>query len=283
MSLQSTANADQIAYWNNAAGETWAALQDRLDRQIELLGLRAIEAGAPQPGERVLDIGCGCGQTSFELARRVGPTGQVLGADISAPMLEVARERAAQATGAQVSFLQADAQTHAFPKGGFDLAFSRFGVMFFDDPAAAFRNIGAALRPGGRLAFVCWRPMLENAWMATPLFAALPLLPPLPPPDPTAPGPFAFADPDRVQAILGEAGFEAIDIQAHDQPIGGNDLDETVAMALKVGPLGAVLREHPHLRDKVVGAIREALAPHVTPDGVMLPSATWIVTARASR
>src|SRR5690606_29155530 len=157
--------------------------------------------------------------------------GQVLGADISAPMLEVARERAAQATGAQVSFLQADAQTHAFPKGGFDLAFSRFGVMFFDDPAAAFRNIGAALRPGGRLAFVCWRPMLENAWMATPLFAALPLLPPLPPPDPTAPGPFAFADPDRVQAILGEAGFEAIDIQAHDQPIGGNDLDETVAMA----------------------------------------------------
>ncbi|MDF2901645.1 MAG: SAM-dependent methyltransferase, partial [Phenylobacterium sp.] len=197
MSLQSTANADQIAYWNNAAGETWAALQDRLDRQIEPLGLRAIEAGAPQPGERVLDIGCGCGQTSFELARRVGPSGRVLGVDISAPMLEVARQRAAGAA-ANVSFIEADAQTHAFQNGGFDLAISRFGVMFFDDPTAAFRNIGAALRPGGRLSFVCWRPMLENAWMATPLFAAMPLLPPLPPPDPAAPGPFAFADPERV-------------------------------------------------------------------------------------
>ena len=281
MSLQSTANADQIAYWNNAAGETWAALQDRLDRQIEPLGLRAIEASAPQPGERVLDIGCGCGQTSFELARRVGPSGRVLGVDISAPMLEVARQRAAGAA-ANVSFIEADAQTHALQKGGFDLAVSRFGVMFFDDPTAAFRNIGAALRPGGRLAFVCWRPMLENAWMATPLFAAMPLLPPLPPPDPAAPGPFAFADPERVRNILTGAGFEAVDIQPHDQPIGGNDLDQTVAMALKVGPLGAVLREHPHLRDGVVGAIREALAPHVTPKGVMLPSATWIVTARTS-
>ena len=279
MSLQSTANADQIAYWNNAAGETWAALQDRLDRQIEPLGLRAIEAGAPQPGERVLDIGCGCGQTSLELARRVGTAGRVLGVDISSPMLEVARKRAI-AAAANVSFIEADAQTHAFPKGGFDLAVSRFGVMFFDDPTAAFRNIGAALRPGGRLSFVCWRPMLENAWMATPLFAAMPLLPPLPPPDPAAPGPFAFADPERVRSILTGAGFEAVDIQPHDQPIGGNDLDQTVAMALKVGPLGAVLREHPHLRDGVVGAIRDALAPHVTPNGVMLPSATWIVTAR---
>lgn len=276
MTVQSAANADQIAYWNNAAGETWAALQDRLDRQIESLGLRAIEAAAPQPGERVLDIGCGCGQTSFELGRRVGPAGQVLGVDISAPMLEVARRRA----GTGVSFLEADAQTHPFDRGGFDLAVSRFGVMFFDDPTAAFANIGAALRPGGRLAFVCWRPMLENAWMATPLLAALPLLRPLPPPDPLAPGPFAFADPDRVRAILTGAGFEAIDIQPHDQLIGGNDLDQTVAMALKVGPLGAVLRENPELGDSVVSAIRKALAPHVTPDGVLLPSATWIVTAR---
>lgn len=280
MTVESGANADQIAYWNNTAGETWAALQDRLDRQIEPLGLRAMDAGAPQAGERVLDIGCGCGQTSLELAQRVGPSGQVLGVDISEPMLEVARRRGGEA-GTSVSFLAADAQTKAFPPGGFDFAFSRFGVMFFDDPAAAFANVAAALRPGGRLAFVCWRPMLENPWMSVPMFAALPLLPPMPPPaDPTAPGPFAFADPERLRSILAGAGFADIDIAPHDQPIGGNDLDQTVAISLRVGPLGAVLRENPELKDGVVGAIREALAPHVTPQGVLLPSATWIVTAK---
>lgn len=279
MTVESGANADQIAYWNNSAGATWAELQDRLDRQIEPLGLRAMEVGAPKPGERVLDIGCGCGQTSLELAQRVGPAGQVSGVDISEPMLEVARRRGGAA--ANVSFLASDAQTQVFPPGGFDLAFSRFGVMFFDDPTAAFRNIAAALTPGGRLAFVCWRPMLENPWMGVPMFAALPLLPPMPPPaDPTAPGPFAFADPERLRAILAAAGFADIDIQPHDQLIGGNDLEQTVAMSLRVGPLGAVLRENPELKDGVVGAIRQALAAYVTPQGVLLPSATWIVTAK---
>lgn len=281
MTVESGANADQIAYWNNAAGETWAALQDRLDRQIEPLGRRAMDAGAPKGGERVLDIGCGCGQTSLELAQRVAPAGQVLGVDISEPMLEVARRRGGEAGATNVSFLAADAQTQAFPPGGFDLAFSRFGVMFFDDPAAAFGNIAAALAPGGRLAFVCWRPMLENPWMSVPMFAALPLLPPMPPPaDPTAPGPFAFADPERLRGILASAGFVDIAIAPHDQQIGGNDLEQTVAMSLRVGPLGAVLRENPELKDGVVGAIREALTQYVTPQGVMLASATWIVTAK---
>ncbi len=281
MTVDSGANADQIAYWNNSAGATWAALQDRLDRQIEPLGQRAMDAGAPKAGEQVLDIGCGCGQTSLELAQRVGPTGQVLGVDISEPMLEVARRRGGEAGMANVSFLAADAQTQAFPPGGFDLAFSRFGVMFFDDPTAAFRNIAAALRQDGRLAFVCWRPLAENPWMGAPMQAALSLLPPMPPPaDPTAPGPFAFADPERLRGILAAAGLVEIDIAPHDQMIGGNDLDETVAMSLRVGPLGAVLRENPELKDDVVGAIREALARHVTPQGVMLASATWIVTAK---
>ncbi len=281
MTVDSGANADQIAYWNNSAGATWAALQDRLDRQIEPLGQRAMDAGAPKAGEQVLDIGCGCGQTSLELAQRVGPSGQVLGVDISEPMLEVARRRGGEAGLANVSFLAADAQTRAFPPGGFDLAFSRFGVMFFDDPTAAFRNIAAALRPDGRLAFVCWRPLAENPWMGAPMQAALSLLPPMPPPaDPTAPGPFAFADPERLRGILAAAGLVDIDIAPHDQMIGGNDLDETVAMSLRVGPLGAVLRENPELKDGVVGAIREALARHVTPQGVMLASATWIVTAK---
>lgn len=279
MTVQSTANADQIAYWNALAGETWAALQDRLDRQIEPLGLEAIAALDPRPGERILDIGCGCGQTSLELAQRAGA---VTGADISEPMLTVARRRAAEA-GADIAFLVADAQTHAFEPASFDAAFSRFGVMFFEDPPAAFANVARALKPGGRLAFVCWRPMAENAWMSAPFAAALPHLPTEalpPPPDPTAPGPFAFADPDRVRGILAKAGFADVEIRGHDRKVGGNDLETTVALSLRVGPLGALLREQPQLKDTVVAAIREALAPHAGPDGVFLPSATWIVTAR---
>jgi SAM-dependent methyltransferase len=280
MTVESAANADQIAYWNAQAGVTWAELQDRLDRQIEPLGLAAMAALDPRPGERVLDIGCGCGQTTVELAARVGDTGSVLGVDISAPMLEIARRRAAAAGAGHVQFLEADAQTHAFAPRKLDAAFSRFGVMFFEDPTAAFRNIASGIAPGGRLGFVCWRGMAENAWMTIPLSAALPFIPPPSPPEPGAPGPFAFADPDRVRGILQAAGFGDIEIAPHDQPVGGNDLDATLGVSLRVGPLGAVLREQPELRGKITDAVRQALEPHLTPKGVFMPSATWIVTAR---
>lgn len=278
MTVQSSANADQITYWNAVAGETWAAQQERLDRQIEPLGLEAMAALAPKPGERILDIGCGCGQTSLELAERGA---SVQGVDISEPMLAVAKRRAAEA-GADIAFLAADAQTQAFPQAAFDAAFSRFGVMFFGDPPAAFANIAKALKPGGRLAFVCWRPIAENAWMSAPFAAALPHVPQdalPPPPEPNAPGPFAFADPDRVRDILGQAGFTDIEIRPYDRKIGGNDLETTVGLSLKVGPLGALLRDRPELTDTVVDAIREGLRPHCSDDGVFLPSATWIVTA----
>ncbi|MFN3523151.1 MAG: class I SAM-dependent methyltransferase [Phenylobacterium sp.] len=283
MTVQSAANADQIAYWNAQAGQTWAAMQDKLDRQIEPLGLAAMAALDPSPGERILDIGCGCGQTTLELAERVGETGSVLAADISAPMLEIARRRAAEAgVSERVTFLEADAQTHPFPARKLDAAFSRFGVMFFEDPRAAFHNIASALVPGGRLAFVCWRSLQENPWMTTPFTAALPLIPSPPPPpaDPHAPGPFAFADADRLRTILMGAGFGDIDIAPHDQQIGGNDLETSVGLSLRVGPLGAVLREQPHLKDSVTDAVRQALKPFVTDRGVMQPSATWIVSAR---
>lgn len=274
---QDAANADQIAYWNNSVGQTWADLQDLLDRQIEPLGLRAMAAAAPKPGERVLDIGCGCGQTSLALAQAVGPSGAVTGVDISAPMLEVARRR----VGDRAQFLEADAQTYAFAPGGFDLAYSRFGVMFFADPVAAFANIGRGLASGGRLGFVCWRPMAQNAWMAAPLEAARAVLPPIPPPtDPFAPGPFAFADADRVRGILEQAGFVDIEITPHDQPIGGHGLDDAVALSLKVGPVAAVLRESPEYREPAARAVRAAFAPMAGDDGVYFGSATWIVTAR---
>ena len=277
-----TPNADQAAYWNAGAGDTWASLQDRLDHQLEPLGLRAMAALAPTPGERILDIGCGAGQTSLALTAAVAPGGSVLGVDISHPLLEVARRRGEGLPG--LAFQEADAQTAPFEVASFDAAFSRFGVMFFADPPAAFANIRRALKPGGRLAFVCWRPAGENPVMSLPMAAAMAHLPapPVPPPaaDPHAPGPFAFADPERVRGILAAAGFGDVEITPHDQKIGSGDLDQTLAVALKVGPLGAMLRENPDHRDAVIAAVREALAPHARPEGVRLDSATWIVTAR---
>jgi SAM-dependent methyltransferase len=279
---QTPVNADQIAYWNAAAGETWVDQHDRLDRQLKPLGLTAMAALDPAADERLIDVGCGCGQTSLELAGEVGPDGSVLGVDISAPMLAVARRRAAEAGLTNVRFLEADAQTRAFARGGADGVFSRFGVMFFGDPPAAFANLHQALRPGGRLAFVCWRPLAQNEWMLLPMRAALEHLPPPPPPaNPWAPGPFAFSDPDRVRGILTEGGFKGVEIDAHDTLIGGNTLEETVALSLRVGPLGMMLRENPGQRDTVIDSLRTALEPHAGPSGVFLPAAVWIVTASA--
>ncbi|MFZ5670200.1 MAG: class I SAM-dependent methyltransferase [Pseudomonadota bacterium] len=277
--MSEAVNADQIAYWNAQAGETWATLQQRLDRQLDPLGRAAAAALAPARGERLIDIGCGCGDTSLMLGEAVGPGGSVLGVDISAPMLDVARRRSGDV--GNVSFLEADAQTHAFEPGAADAVYSRFGVMFFADPTGAFANIRGALKPGGRLAFVCWRPLAANDWMLVPLGAALRHVPPPPPPDPLAPGPFAFADPERVRGILGGAGFRDIAIEPQDHRIGAGDLESSVQMALRVGPLGMLLRENPGQKDAVVGAVREALAPHEGADGVKLPAAVWIVTARA--
>lgn len=277
----SDSNADQIAYWNDSAGDTWARMQAALDRQLEPLGLRAMEALAPTAGERVIDIGCGCGQTTLQLAERVGTAGQATGFDISQPMLAVARQRGAEAGARQASFVEADAQIHAFEADSVDAVFSRFGVMFFADEAAAFANLRKALRPGGRLAFICWRSMVENPWMTLPLQAGLTLLPSPEPGDPLAPGPFALADPDRIRAILREAGFTDVDIVPYDRKIGCGDLDQTVNLALRVGPLGRLRAEHPESRDAVADAVREMLKAYVTQNGeVLLDSATWIVTAR---
>lgn len=271
-------NAQQVTYWNEQAGPTWADLQAPLDRQLAPLGRRVMAELDLGPGRRVLDVGCGSGETTLELAA----TGaEAVGVDISRPMLEVARARSKAL--ANVSFVEADAQAHAFAAGSFDAVFSRFGVMFFADPGAAFANLRTALKPGGKLAFVCWRKPDESPMLTAPMAAALQHVaaPPAPPADPHAPGPFAFADPDRLRGILAGAGFRDIAITPHDQPIGGNDLDTTLNLALKVGPLGALLRENPAKREAVVGAVRALLAAHDGPDGVKLDSGTWIVTATA--
>jgi SAM-dependent methyltransferase len=277
--LETSSNAAQIEYWNTTAGETWAQFQDALDRQIEPLGLAAMDVLRPREGEHIIDVGCGCGQTSLALAARVRPTGSVVGVDISEPMLDVALRRPRSAPDLRVAFRKLDAQAGDLGQGFFDAAYSRFGVMFFSDPVAAFANIRASLKPGGRLAFVCWRPLNENPWMQAPLQAALPYLPPVAPPDPTAPGPFAFADPSRVRSILADAGFGSETIDPFDAGIGGGDVEQTLKLALGVGPLGRALREHPGLTDSVAVAVRNLLSKYVTPSGVLMPAAVWIVRA----
>jgi SAM-dependent methyltransferase len=273
-------NAAQIDYWNALAGQTWVQFHDQLDRQLEPLGLAAMDRLAPAPGERVLDVGCGCGHTTLALAERLGPAGQATGVDISRAMLEVGRARTVAEGLAAIAFREADAQQDDLGQGQWDGVFSRFGVMFFSDPVAAFANLRRSLRPGGRLAFVCWRPFAENDWMRIPMMAALPLLTPPAPADPTAPGPFAFADPERVMAILKDAGFAEMSITPFDTRIGGADLDQTVALTLKVGPLGSALRESPDLAEPVAAAVRTALEPYETPEGVLMPAAVWLVSAR---
>jgi SAM-dependent methyltransferase len=275
-------NAAQIDYWNAIAGQTWARFQDQLDRQIEPLGLEAMRALAPAPGERILDVGCGCGQTSLELATRVTASGAVVGADISIPMLEVARARAVPADAATPDFRVVDAQTGALGEGAFDAVFSRFGVMFFSDPVAAFANIRGALKPDGRMVFVCWRPFQENLWMRTPMEAAQAFLPPAAPIDPRAPGPFAFSDASYVHSILTDAGFSEVTLEAFDTSIGGSNLDQTVELAFRIGPLGAALRDQPSLAPSIAGAVKAALTPYETASGVLMPAAVWIVRACAS-
>jgi SAM-dependent methyltransferase len=279
--MTATANVAQQEYWNGRAGETWAELQRLLDMELRPLGREVQAALDPAAGERVLDIGCGSGETSLDLAAAVAPGGAVLGVDLSRPMLANAGRRAAE-RDLEVRFEAADAQTSDFGGERFDAAFSRFGVMFFSDPAAAFANIRKALKPGGRIAFVCWRPPAENPLMTAPFKAVEHLVPPQPPSDPLAPGPFAFADPERVRRILGEAGFGQVAIRPFDAEVGGWTPAEALIVAQRVGPLGAVLRENPDLRPKVLDAVARELQRHTGADGkVRMGAAVWIVTATA--
>jgi SAM-dependent methyltransferase len=281
----SDANPEQKSYWSQQAGPVWVTHQERLDRQIGPHGERALALLAPAAGERVLDIGCGCGGSSLLLAERVGPSGQVLALDLSEPMLARARERAAAAGLANLRFRAADVQSAELEAGAFDAAFSRFGVMFFSDPVAAFRNVRGALRPGGRLVFVCWRPVSENPWVLVPMAAAAPhlTLPPRPPPD--APGPFSFGDATRVRGILEAAGFEGIDLEAAElwMTPGGGGLDESADTLLEVGPLASALREmqaDEARRARVREALRKAFEAHLRDGVVQLGSAIWLVQAR---
>jgi SAM-dependent methyltransferase len=268
------------------AGEAWVRMQERTDALIDPLGRVAIERLGAVAGEGLLDVGCGCGQTLLELAERVGPSGHVLGVDISPPMLARARERIAGRPPIEVAL--GDAQTYAFAPGAFDAVYSRFGVMFFEDPGAAFRNLRAAARSGGRLSFVCWQALAKNPWAARPLEAVMRLLPESAMPDMLRegrPGPFFLSDPARVRAILGAGGWKDISLEPVEMPLhlgGAATLDEAVAYSLQIGPAARAMADAlAGLKPALEAALREALAPFAGARGVFLDGAAFVVTARA--
>lgn len=275
-----TANENQIKFWNDKAGRDWTELQETMDLNLSAIHVALMAFAAPRPGMAVLDIGCGTGTTTLALADAVGPDGAVTGLDISEPMLGLARRRATDR--ANVSFLQADASAHPF-KPEYDLLFSRFGVMFFDDPAAAFSNLHKALKAGGRIVFVCWRTLLENPWASAPLAAAKPFLPEMPPPDPLTPGPFAFADPARIRDILARSGFSDIRVEKFDAAMNmGSNLALASAQTLKIGPLSRAAAEADDaMRAKIAEAVNGAFRKFADAGGsVVLPAACWLVGAK---
>jgi ubiquinone/menaquinone biosynthesis C-methylase UbiE len=276
-------NADQIAYWNGPGGQYWADRQQKQDVVLEPVSAILIDRARAKAGERIIDVGCGCGATSIALAEKVGPTGHVVGIDISAPMLARARQLAP--AGLPVEFVLADATVYPFVPESFDLLVSRFGVMFFAEPALSFTNLRRALRPTGRLSFACWRDPRNNPFFMAPLQAVYKHVPKLPQLGPEDPGPFSFASEVRVRRILSEAGFTGVAMEPCDLSLDiavGRGLDAAVESALEIGPASRALAEQPP--DVVAAAtnsIREALAPFVTGQAVLLGASIWIVTAQA--
>lgn len=278
------ASADQITYWNNEGGARWTAAAARLAIIFEPLTRVLMRLASPKAGEWVLDVGCGTGSTVIELARCVGPQGRVVGLDVSRIILDVAKEALAAATIANAELILADAATHDFGAGKFDLLFSQFGVMFFSDPLAAFSSLRRALKKDGRVAFACWREMQANPWFWVPLEAVRPFAPPPEPVPPGAPGPLAFADPQRVKRILSEAGFREICMLRHDAelPVGDSSgLDAAANYMANIGPAGRLLADvDPKSKARAVTAIKTALESYTSSDGIRLAGSIWLVSAR---
>lgn len=274
----SDAATDMSAYWDRA-GRVWVEQQALLDRMYQPIAKAVVDRADLRAGEAVLDVGCGSGATTFEAAWRVGSEGRAVGADISGALLELARRRAGAQGLESVDFVHADAQTHDFG-AGFDAIVSRFGVMFFPDPVAAFANLRRALKPDGRLAFVCWRSPEDNPISQVPLEAAAPLLSEVPKFERNAPGRFAFADPERVSAILHEAGWRDLAIERLDDPTPVT-AEELMTMSLRVGPLNPILSNaDAALSARVREAVAEALSHYVEDGRARMNSACWLVAAR---
>ena len=274
-------NADMLAFWNGKGGDIWVARQEHTDITLAPVTDALLGFAAPRAGERVVDIGCGCGAPTLEFARAVGPTGRVAGLDISGPMLAEGERRARAAGIANIVWRQEDPVAAALDE--YDLLISAFGVMFFGDSVAAFANMRRAAARGARMALVVWRSLSENPWMEVPMTAAAKHLPPRPKPVPNAPGMFAFADPDHVTAALTASGwarprFEKLDMEL--DIAAGRGLEEAVVQSTQIGAVNSWLRNQPaDVVSAAVGSIREALAPYAEGQNVRLPAAMWLVAS----
>ena len=277
-------NAGQHEFWNSDPGRNWVAHQEGLDALHEAVTDVLLAAARPEPGERVLDVGCGAGAQTFALARAVGPEGGVTGIDFSAPLLDRARQRQAELGVGNVAFRQGDAQVERFEPAAFDLVASRFGVMFFDAPVVAFRNLAGALREGGRIAAVAWQGPEANPWFTLPQRLAVERLGEVAPAPPDAPGPMAFRDAERVLGILDEAGFtevraEPVATELHHP--GG--VEAAVDLATRIGPVSRTLREKGGTeadRVAIQEKLGEALDVYRTPDGIRVPAGLLVYTGR---
>jgi len=275
-------NADQIVYWNGPGGKRWTDRQAMQDMLLAPVSQILIDRAQPKSGERVLDVGCGCGATTMAWAERVAPSGFALGIDISEPMLSRARERAPK--GLPLAFVLADATVYPFDPQDFDLLVSRFGVMFFAEPAASFANLRRALRPNARVTFVCWRDPRENPWMTMPMQAVYQHVPKLPQLGPEDPGPFAFASEERVRRILGDAGYRDVALERCDLSLdiaNGRGLEGALDTAMNIGPASRALEGHPaEVHAAAANSVRELLAPQVRGQSLRLPGSIWVVAAR---
>ena len=270
---------EQAQLWNGAGGHAWVETQDLLEQVLEPFGAFLLDALPRTPRARVLDVGCGTGDTTLAVARALGPGGSSVGIDISNPMIAAARARA-EREEVQATFIVGNAQTHPFEPASFDGIVSRFGVMFFSDPVGAFANLRRAAAAGARLRFIAWRSPAENPFMTTAERAAGPLLPDLPPRKPDAPGQFAFANGDRVRTILEESGWKAIEIHPANVDCGLPEA-ELVRYLTRLGPVGLTLQgADEQTRAKVVDAIRPAFDPFVRGEEVRFTAACWVVDAR---
>ncbi len=277
------ANAEQVAYWNGPAGERWSERQAAQDRMFAAVTTHIVTRADPRPGERAIDLGCGAGAISVAVAQRVIPGGRVLGIDVSAPLLECARRRTDPAL--PIDYLLADASAHAFEPGAADLLVSRFGSMFFADPAASFRNLHRGLRRGARVVLACWREPRRNPFFLLTLQAAYEHVPRLAEVGPEDPGPFAFAQEGRVRRILESADFGDLRFDSLDLEIdiaGGQGLEAAVESALAIGPTSRALEGQPQAaRAAATARIREVLASRERGGAVPLAGSIWLIEARA--
>ena len=284
------ANAEAIQAWDGVLFEKFSRFRHLLTTGLATHGTEALRRHPPRAGARVLDLGCGFGDTTLDIARIVGPTGQAVGVDAAPKFVEEADRMATRTEVTNASFFAADVQSENL-RGPYDLAFSRFGVMFFQSLVAAMRNVKKALKPGGEVMMVVWRKREDNAWTHAAELAVKEILPAVPhdnPDEPTCgPGPFSMSGPDTVSAQLVAAGYTHISFERFDADICiGKDLEEALAFATALGPAGEMIRlaaakgidETP----RVEAAIREALGPYVRPNGVYAPSSTWFVRARVA-